>query len=185
MTLQPQSIRDVLLITPRRFGDDRGWFCETYNRFKLAEQGLDLDFVQDNHSLSVPAGTVRGLHFQRPPHAQAKLIRVVRGAILDVAVDLRQGSRTFGQHVTARLDAAEGAQLLVPVGFAHGFATLEPDTEVIYKVTDRYAPDCDAGIRWNDQALGIDWGVQPDEATLSDKDAKLPPLSELDNPFRL
>ena len=183
MTIQPQSIPDILLITPRRFGDDRGWFSETYNKAELAEAGVDLAFVQDNHSLSAPAGTVRGLHFQRPPHAQAKLIRVVSGSILDVAVDLRQGSPTFGHHVAVRLDADTGGQLLIPVGFAHGFATLESDTQVIYKVTDRYAPDCDAGILWNDPALNIDWDVDESDATLSEKDANLPLLSDLDNPF--
>lgn len=171
------------LITPRRFADPRGWFSEVYNERAFAEAGIGIRFVQDNHSLSVPAGTVRGLHFQRPPFAQDKLVRVVRGAIFDVAVDLRRGSPTFGRHVSVRLDAAQGQQLLVPIGFAHGFCTLEPNTEVIYKVSNYYSPEHDAGILWNDPALGIDWPVSAADAHLSDKDRRQPRLAEVSELF--
>lgn len=183
MEVQETAIPEVKLIVPRRHGDHRGFFSETYNERALAGQGIDLHFVQDNHSLSAERGVVRGLHYQEPPFAQDKLVRVVRGAILDVAVDLRAGSPTFGQHVAVELDAENWRQLLVPIGFAHGFATLEPQTEVIYKVTDYYAPDHDRGLRWNDPALGIDWPFSEEEAILSDKDRAQPYLSELDLVF--
>lgn len=172
------DIPDVKLITPRIFRDERGFFSETYNQQRLAEGGITGFFVQDNHSLSRRAGVVRGLHYQLPPHAQGKLIRVIRGAIFDVAVDIRPGSPTFGQHVTARLSAENWQQLWVPPGFAHGFCTLEPDTEVIYKVTDLYHPDSERGIRWNDPALAIDWPVSPSEVQLSDKDRQNPALAD-------
>lgn len=170
------------LIIPKKFGDDRGFFSETYNRRLFDELGLDFDFVQDNQSLSCEAGTIRGLHFQTPPHGQAKLVRVLRGAILDVAVDVRVGSPTFGDHVAVVLSAANWKQLLIPVGFAHGFCTIEPDTEIAYKVTDYYSPECDGGILWNDPALGIEW---PDGAgsQVSPKDASLRPLAEFMSPF--
>jgi dTDP-4-dehydrorhamnose 3,5-epimerase len=168
-----------LLIEMRRFGDARGAFSETWSRRDFAALGLDLDFVQDNWSRSDRVGTVRGLHFQRPPHAQAKLVRVLRGAILDVAVDLRRSSRHFGQHVAVELAEGDGRMLYVPEGFAHGFCTLRPNTEVAYKVTDDYAPDCDGGIAWDDPDLGIGWPVMPSEAVLSDKDARLPLLRGL------
>ena len=161
------AIPEVRLIVPDRFRDERGFFSETYSRRALAEAGIADEFVQDNHSLSVPAGTVRGLHYQLPPFAQAKLVRVMRGAILDVAVDLRRGSPTFGRHVAATLSAAAWNQLFVPVGFAHGFCTLEPDTEVVYKVTAYYSREHDRGIRWDDPELGIDWPVDPAAAVLS------------------
>ena len=183
MKIVETEIPAVKVLIPRRFGDSRGWFSETWNRKVLAEAGLDLDFVQDNQSLSGPAGTVRGLHFQSPPFAQDKLLRVLRGAILDVAVDLRGGSPTFGRHVTVRLDAAEGAQILVPKGFAHGFVTLEPDTEVLYKVTNYYAPQHDHGLLWNDPDLGIAWPVTEAEAHLSDKDRRQPRLRDIQTPF--
>ncbi len=183
MKIIETDIPAVRMLVPRRFGDARGWFAETYNRKGLAEAGIDLDFVQDNQSLSVPRGTVRGLHYQSPPVAQDKLVRVLRGAILDVAVDIRKGSPSYGRHVAVRLDAAEGVQLLVPKGFAHGFVTLEPDTEVLYKVTNYYAPQNDHGILWNDPDLGIEWTVTEAEAQLSDKDRRQPRFAEIHSPF--
>ena len=183
MQIQSLLIPDVKIITPVRHSDERGFFSEVYNQAALAAAGIDIVFVQDNHSLSVPQGTVRGLHFQTPPFAQAKLVRVLRGAILDVAVDLRRSSPTFGQHVSAVLSAAEGNQILVPVGFAHGFATLEPDTEILYKVSAPYSREHDRGLLWNDPALGISWPVAPEHAVLSAKDQVQPPLSAIGNPF--
>ena len=168
---------------PGRFGDDRGWFSETYRADVLAEAGIDIAFVQDNQSFSAPAGTVRGLHFQINPVPQAKLVRVLAGAILDVAVDLRRSSPTYGQHVAVRLDAEGGEQLLIPHGFAHGFCTLQPDTEVLYKVDAYYDRDADAGIAWDDPALGIDWPVARDAAVLSDKDRAAPRLATIPAPF--
>lgn len=179
MQVEALAIPAVKLITPRIFRDERGFFSETYKAAELAAAGIAETFVQDNHSLSRAKGVVRGLHFQTAPMAQGKLVRVVRGAILDVAVDVRVGSPTFGQHVTAILSAENWAQLWVPVGFAHGFCTLEPDTEVIYKVTAPYAPECDRGLLWNDPALGIDWPVPAAEAVLSIKDRDNPRLGEL------
>jgi dTDP-4-dehydrorhamnose 3,5-epimerase len=173
------AIADVKLITPRRFSDPRGFFAETFSRRRFVEAGLIADFIQDNHSLSRPAGTVRGLHFQRPPFAQAKLLRVLRGAVLDVAVDIRPGSPTYGAHVAVELSADRGDMILVPEGFAHGFCTLMPDTEVLYKVNRDYAPQHEGGILWNDPALGIAWPVTEAEAVLSDRDRKWPLLSEL------
>jgi dTDP-4-dehydrorhamnose 3,5-epimerase len=183
MDVLETEIPAVKILVPKRFGDSRGWFSETWNRRTLAAAGIDLDFVQDNHSLSVPAGTVRGLHFQAPPFAQDKLVRVLRGAILDVAVDLRRASPTYGRHVSVRLDAAEGMQLLVPAGFAHGFVTTEPGTEVFYKVTGYYSPEHDRGILWNDPDLGIDWGIDPDRVSLSDKDRHQPRLRDIEPVF--
>ena len=179
MQIERTAIPDVVLIRTRRFGDHRGFFAETWNRRAFAEAGLELDFVQDNHSRSAQVGTIRGLHFQLAPYAQDKLVRVIRGAVLDVAVDIRPDSPTFGRHVAVRLDAAEGPTLLVPKGFAHGFCTLEPDTEVVYKVTDYYAPSHDRGLAWNDPALGIDWPVTDREAVLSDRDTRHPTLADL------
>ena len=174
----------VRLIKPKRFGDERGWFTEFYSARRFAEDGIAATFVQDNHSLSRPAGTLRGLHFQTPPHAQAKLARCIAGRIYDVAVDVRKGSPTYGRHVGAELSAENGWQLLIPVGFAHGFVTLEPDCEVTYKVSDYYAPECDGGIRWDDPAIGIAWPLPPGvEPVLSGKDVKLPPLAGFDSPF--
>ncbi|MBI1367275.1 MAG: dTDP-4-dehydrorhamnose 3,5-epimerase [Planctomycetes bacterium] len=174
MNIESLALPEVKLLTPRKFGDSRGFFSETWNRKTLREAGIDLDFVQDNHSLSASKGVVRGLHFQIPPHAQDKLVRCTKGAILDVAVDIRRSSPNFGKHVSAVISAANWTQILIPRGFAHGFVTLEPDTEVLYKVTDLYAPECDRGLRWNDPALGIDWPISADAALLSDKDKKLP-----------
>ena len=179
MHVVPLAIAAVKLVTPKRFGDHRGYFAETWSRRAFAAAGLDVDFVQDNHSLSRDKGTIRGLHFQLPPRAQAKLVRVVAGAILDVAVDLRRSSPTFGKHVTATLSAEEGACLFLPAGFAHGFATLEPDTEVIYKVSDVYAPDLDRGLAFDDPDLAIEWPVGAEQAIVSDKDRRQPRLAQL------
>ena len=173
----------VRLIRTRRFSDDRGWFCETFNAAKLAEQGITVDFVQDNHSMSVPAGTIRGIHFQLPPHAQAKLVRCPRGRIVDVVVDLRRGSPTYGRHVAAELSGENGLQIFVPIGFGHGFITLEPNSEVIYKVSDFYAPDHERGIRWNDPDIAIDWPLAGEPPTLSGKDQSLPGLNAFASPF--
>ncbi|WP_431305286.1 dTDP-4-dehydrorhamnose 3,5-epimerase [Sediminicoccus sp. BL-A-41-H5] len=183
MKITPQSIPDVLLIEPNRFGDARGFFSEVWKRSALAAAGLTADFVQDNHSLSREAGVVRGLHFQRPPTAQGKLVRVVRGRILDIAVDIRQDSATYGQHVACELSAENWQQLWVPRGFAHGFMTLEPDTEVLYKVDAEYDRATDAGILWDDPALGIKWPVLPGGVILSDKDRNAPRLAEIPPPF--
>lgn len=183
MKVEPLAIPEVRLLTPRRHGDHRGFFSEVYNRKALLEAGIDLDFVQDNHSLSADRGTVRGLHFQSPPFAQDKLVRVVRGAVFDVAVDLRRDSPTYGRHVSATLSAKDWNQLLVPVGFAHGFVTLEDNTEVIYKVSNYYAPEHDHGLRWNDPALGIEWPIREEEAILSAKDEVQPMLADLNSPF--
>jgi dTDP-4-dehydrorhamnose 3,5-epimerase len=179
MEAKQLQIPEVMLITPIRHGDGRGFFSETYNRAKFAQFGIDHAFVQDNHTLSFKKGTVRGLHFQSPPHAQDKLVRVSRGAIFDVAVDIRHGSPSFGKSVTAILSAENWHQLWVPKGFAHGFCTLEPDTEVIYKVTDRYAPECDKGLAWDDPSLGIKWPICPQVVILSDRDLSHPLLRDL------
>lgn len=183
LDVRPLAIPDVKLICPPKFGDHRGFFSETYSKRSLAEAGIALDFVQDNHSHSGPKGTMRGLHFQMPPFAQDKLVRVTRGAILDVAVDIRRGSPTYGQHVSALLSADNWHQLLVPIGFAHGFMTLEPDTEVLYKVTNVYAPDCDRGLLWNDPDLAIAWPAPDTGAVLSDKDRNHPRLRDLVDVF--
>lgn len=181
--VQPTALDGVVLIRPIRHMDSRGFFSEVYSRTALAEHGIEINFVQDNHARSERAGTVRGLHFQTPPFAQDKLVRVVRGAILDVAVDIRAGSPTFGKHVSAVISAAEWNQILVPKGFAHGLVTLEPDTEVLYKVSVPYSPEHDKGLLWNDPALGIAWGVTEDRAMLSDKDRRHPRLADLPRYF--
>ena len=173
------AIPEVCVLTPKKHGDERGFFSETYNARQLAGFGIDLTFVQDNHAYSAQPGTVRGLHFQIPPHAQDKLIRVVRGSIFDVAVDLRQGSPTYGRHVSVVLSAGAWNQILIPVGFAHGLCTLEPDTEVLYKVTDHYDRDCDRGLLWNDPALDIPWPIPEFGAVLSERDRVHPTLAEL------
>jgi dTDP-4-dehydrorhamnose 3,5-epimerase len=172
----------VHLIRPKRFGDARGWFTEVHSVPAFAKLGITATFVQDNHSLSVPAFTLRGLHFQTPPHGQDKLIRCIRGRIFDVAVDVRKESPTYGRWVGTELSAENGHQLFVPIGFAHGFVTLEPDCEVTYKCSDTYAPEADGGIRWD--SAGIDWPI-PAGATLelSVKDQTLPTLAEFDSPF--
>lgn len=173
------EIPGVLTITPERLGDDRGFFSEVYNKRSLREAGILDDFLQDNHSLSRDVGVVRGLHFQIDPQPIAKLIRVAKGAILDVVVDIRRGSPAFGRHVAVELSASNWTQLYAPVGVAHGFCTLEPDTEVVYKVTDYWAPDVDRGIAWDDPQLEIDWPVAPDSAILSEKDRAQPLMSDL------
>lgn len=183
MQIEPTRIPDVVRLTPRRFEDERGFFSEVWSARRLAEAGIETAFVQDNHSLSRPVGTVRGLHYQAPPHSQGKLVRVVRGSILDVAVDIRRGSPTYGQWVGEELSAANGAQLWVPQGFLHGFVTREPDTEVLYKVDAYYAPDSDGAVRFDDPELAIDWGIDPSAAIVSAKDAAAPLLRDFDTPF--
>lgn len=180
MQVERTALAGVLILTPKRFGDARGFFSETWNRRTLGEHGLAPDFVQDNQSLSAAAGTLRGLHFQAPPHAQAKLVRCGRGALYDVAVDIRVGSPTYGQWIGADLSAENARQLLIPAGFLHGFVTREPDTEILYKCTDFYAPDCDGAVRWD--SCGIDWrlGGAP---VLSDKDRDAPALADFASPF--
>jgi dTDP-4-dehydrorhamnose 3,5-epimerase len=173
------AVEGPLLISARRFGDARGFFSETYSRRDFASLGIAEEFVQDNQSLSVPVGTVRGLHFQTPPRAQAKLVRVLQGRVLDVAVDIRRHSPSYGRHVAAELSAENALMLYVPVGFAHGFVTREPDTLVAYKVSDTYAPAHDRGLAWDDPALGIDWGILSEVAILSEKDRRWPLLADL------
>ena len=182
MQIEQTPLSGVLILTPARFGDDRGFFSESWNRRVLADHGIDLEFVQDNHSISASVNTVRGLHFQAPPHAQDKLVRCGQGALLDVVVDIRRGSPTWGQWFATELSAQNGRQLLVPRGFLHGFATRAPGTEILYKCTDYYAPDCDGAVRFDDPAIGIDWGLTG-APVLSAKDAAAPLLADLDSPF--
>ena len=183
ITCTPLAIPDVKLVVPTTHGDDRGLFAETYTQPKFVEAGIAVSFVQDNHAVSAEAGTLRGLHFQTPPYAQDKLVRVVRGAILDVAVDIRRGSPTFGQHVSATLSADNWHQIFVPAGFAHGLLTLEPDTHVIYKVSGLYSKEHDKGVLWNDPALDIDWGIDEPDVILSDKDKDQPQLADCPDYF--
>ncbi|MCC3245478.1 dTDP-4-dehydrorhamnose 3,5-epimerase [Methylocystis sp. WRRC1] len=177
------EIEGLKLVTPKKFGDERGFFSETYNASTWEKAGLHYKFVQDNHSLSRDVGTVRGLHFQTAPFAQDKLVRVVQGRILDVAVDLRRSSPTFGRHVAVELSKENWRQLLVPIGFAHGFVTLEPDTEVLYKVTNFYSPQHDCGLAWDDPDLGVAWPDVAKNAVLSAKDQKWPRLRDLPEVF--
>lgn len=177
------KLEGVRIITPRRFRDERGFFSECWNRRTLADQGINFDFVQDNHSMSHEVGTLRGLHFQSPPNAQDKLVRCGRGRLFDVAVDIRKGSPTFGDWVGVKLSSDNGKQMLIPAGFLHGFVTLEPDTEIIYKCTDYYAPESDGAIRFDDPDIQVDWGISADRVTLSDKDASAPFLKDFDSPF--
>ena len=181
MKLETTLIPDVLILTPARFGDTRGWFSETFNAGRFAQAGVTLDWVQDNHSYSAAVGTLRGLHFQRPPHAQDKLVRCTRGAIFDVAVDVRLGSPTYGKWVGVELTPENGKQLFVPKGCLHGFVTRLEDTEVQYKCSDVYAPECDGSIRWNDPFLAIDWGVA--NPVLSAKDQLAPLMQGWQSPF--
>ena len=181
MQIEQTALAGVLILTPQRHGDARGFFSESWNRARMAAAGLAYDFVQDNHSVSAQVGTLRGLHYQSPPHAQDKLVRCGRGALWDVAVDIRAGSPTFGQWVGVDLTPENGRQLLIPAGFLHGFVTRAPDTEIIYKCTDYYAPDCDGAVAWDDPDMGIDWGVT--EPVLSGKDAAAPKLADITVPF--
>ncbi|MBY5974847.1 dTDP-4-dehydrorhamnose 3,5-epimerase [Ferrimonas balearica] len=171
------------LIEPRRFGDHRGFFAETWNRHAFESEGITIDWVQDNHSLSATPATLRGMHFQAPPHAQAKLVRCGRGRLFDVVVDLRRGSPTFGRWEGFELSAENGYQLLIPAGFAHGFVTREPNTEIIYKCSDYYAPETEGAVAWDDLDIGIDWELNGTDPILSDKDRAAPQLSEVDTPF--
>lgn len=183
MQINDTALSGVKHILPKRFGDHRGFFAETYSRRILSTTaGIDIEFVQDNHSLSAQIGTVRGLHFQAPPHAQTKLVRCGRGAIFDVAVDIRRGSPAYGKWVGFELSAENGAQMYVPAGFAHGFVTLLPDSEIIYKCSDYYAPDTEGALRWDDPDVGIDWPLGG-PAVLSDKDRLAPLLADINSPF--
>src|SRR6516164_4405140 len=177
------ALPEVKLITPKTLPDSRGLFCEVYNHRDFAAVGICEDFVQDNHSISIYQDTIRGLHFQRPPFDQAKLVRAVRGRIFDVAVDIRKSSPTFGHHVAVELSAENWRQLLIPVGFAHGFCTLEPNCEVLYKVTNLYSPAHDRGLAFDDPALGIDWRIDLAKAVLSEKDRRHPRLADLGPQF--
>jgi dTDP-4-dehydrorhamnose 3,5-epimerase len=181
--IEPTSLPGVLILTPPVFADARGSFSESWNRARLAAAGIAIDFVQDNQSLSPRPGTVRGLHYQSPPQAQDKLVRVLAGAVLDVAVDVRRGSPCYGQWVGVELSAENGRQLLVPKGFLHGFVTRAPDTVVFYKCSDFYAPACDGAVHFADPDLRIDWGIDPAEAVLSDKDARAPRFADWQSPF--
>jgi dTDP-4-dehydrorhamnose 3,5-epimerase len=178
MELISTELPEVRILSPARHGDQRGFFSEVYNQRVLRGLGIDATFVQDNHSRSAHKGVVRGLHYQIAPAAQAKLLRVVRGAILDIAVDVRRESPTFGRHAAAVISAENWRQVFVPAGFAHGFVTLQDDTEVVYKVTDYYSPSHERGIRWNDPALGIAWGVTAEQAILSPRDREHPLLAD-------
>lgn len=181
MHIEDTPLSGVKLLTPRRFGDHRGFFSESYSARGLALHGIDTVFVQDNHSLSIETGTVRGLHFQAPPHAQAKLVRCGRGSLFDVAVDIRKGSPTYGRWFGTELSFENGKQLLIPAGFLHGFLTLVPETEIVYKCSDYYAPECDGAVRWD--SCGIDWPVLKSAPTLSAKDAAAPALADFTSPF--
>ena len=181
MIVRETDIPDVVIIEPARHGDDRGFFSESWNKKRMAESGFAYDFVQDNHSLSGATNTLRGLHYQAPPHAQAKLVRCGRGRLFDVVVDVRKGSPAYGRWFGIELTFENGLQLMVPEGCLHGFVTREPDTEIIYKVTDYYDPDCDGAVHWN--SCGIDWGVTGEPA-LSRKDAAAPALADFDSPFK-
>ena len=183
MQITPLAIAEVYLITPRRFRDARGYFSETYRRDHLKEAGIDVDFVQDNESLSACSGTIRGLHYQAPPYAQAKLVRVIAGKVLDVAVDIRTGSPTYGQFVTTTLSAENGEQLFIPEGFAHGFCSMSDNTILAYKVSANYSKAHDQGVLWNDPDLAIPWPVGSADAVLSEKDAALPRLTDISSPF--
>ena len=180
MIVRETALPGVVVLEPQRFGDARGFFSESWNQRRMEDAGLHVTFVQDNHSMSSAVGTLRGLHFQAPPHAQAKLVRCGRGRLFDVAVDIRKGSPTYGQWIGEELSFENGRQLLVPEGFLHGFVTREPMTEIIYKCSDHYAPAADGAVRWD--TCGIDWGLEG-EPVLSEKDAAAPALADFDSPF--
>lgn len=181
MKVEETALPGVMILTPTRHGDARGFFSESWNRQRMQDAGIDIEFVQDNHSLSAKTGTLRGLHFQSPPHAQAKLVRCGKGALYDVAVDIRRGSPTYGQWVGVDLSFENGRQLLVPAGFLHGFVTRVPDTEIIYKCSDYYSPECDGAVHWD--SCGINWDIDAANILLSEKDAKAPKLEDFDSPF--
>jgi dTDP-4-dehydrorhamnose 3,5-epimerase len=183
LKIESHPVSGVLTIQPQRFGDERGFFSETYSFRELVSAGFDRPFVQDNHSMSAVRGTVRGLHFQAPPRAQDKLLRVIQGSILDVAVDIRVGSPTFGRSVAVELSAENGTQLLIPRGFAHGFQTLTDRVEVLYKVTDDYAPETEGGLLWSDPELGIAWPIGAEQATANARDQQWPRLADFKSPF--
>lgn len=183
MSIEETALEGVYVVTPKRFGDDRGYFSEVWNKKALAELGIDVDFVQDNHSLSRNKGTVRGLHYQSPPHAQDKLVRCAAGVILDVVVDARKNSATYGQHIAVELSAENGRQLFVPKGFLHGFSTLSDDAEILYKCSDYYAPECDGSVRFDSPELGIDWRVSTQDVVLSGKDKDAPRFNDFTSPF--
>ena len=183
MKISKFAIQGPLLLTPLKFNDDRGFVSETYSARRLESHIGAVNFVQENHTSTEAVGTIRGLHFQIPPAAQGKLVRVARGAVYDVAVDIRTGSPTFGGHIGVELSAANWAQLWIPAGFAHGFCTLEPGTEVIYKLTDYFSPAHDCGLAWNDATVRVDWPVDIDSAKLSVRDCSQPQLAELPQYF--
>lgn len=182
MQIEGTILSGVKILTPARFSDQRGFFSEKWNKNRMEAAGLYYDFVQDNHSLSHEVGTIRGLHFQSPPHAQAKLVQCGRGRLFDVAVDIRKGSPTYGQWVGVELSFENGKQLVIPEGFLHGFVTREPDTEIIYKCSDYYAPECDGAVRFDDPDLGIEWGLEG-EPLLSAKDASATLMRDFETPF--
>lgn len=183
MKVERLEMDGVQRLTPARFGDSRGWFSETWNHRRLLELGIEADFVQDNRSWSATTGTVRGLHFQAPPNAQAKLIQVIQGAIFDVVVDLRRSSSSYGKWMGVELSAETGHQLFIPVGFAHGFVTRRDGTEILYKCSDYYSPNAEGAIRFDDPELGIDWGIDPTKAILSNKDANAGAFKGFNSPF--
>lgn len=181
----PKPLSGVFLLIPQRFLDKRGFFSEAWSQRNLSEAGINVNFLQENHSLSHKIGTLRGLHFQSPPYAQTKLVRCGKGSFFDVVVDIRIGSPTYGQWVGEELSFDNGKQLLIPVGFLHGFVTLEPNTEVIYKCSEYYAPEFEGSVRFDDLDINIDWGIDPESAILSEKDANAPLLKDLNSPFIL
>lgn len=183
MEITATKLPGVLIITPKRFVDERGFFSEVYNKAALEQHGINVAFVQDNHSLSRDVGIVRGLHFQSPPHAQDKLVRVGVGAVYDVAVDIRKGSPTYGEWFGIELSAENGKQLFIPKGFLHGFATKQQNSELLYKCSDVYAPACDGVVDFSDAGIGIDWGLDPRDAILSEKDMNAQKFSTFDSPF--
>ncbi|GLQ06297.1 dTDP-4-dehydrorhamnose 3,5-epimerase [Sneathiella chinensis] len=178
LQIEATSLPDVKIVTPRKFGDERGFFSEVWNRDAMSEAGIEADFVQDNHAYSAAKGTIRGLHYQMDPKAQGKLVRVTRGTVLDVAVDIRRGSPTFGKYAAVTLSVDNWRQLWIPAGFAHGYCTLTDEVEFLYKVTERYSPEQERGIRWDDPDIAINWQIPPEQITVSDKDRILPYLAE-------
>ena len=185
MKIEALAISDVIQLTPNRYSDERGYFVETYNHRTFAEVGIVCTFVQDNESFSSRRGTLRGLHFQSPPYAQAKLVRVLQGSVYDVAVDLRRGSPSYGRWCGVSISAQEGQQVYIPIGFAHAFCTLEPNTIVAYKVDASYSKTSEGGLRWDDPELAIDWPISAKEVYLSEKDRDLPRFRKFDSPFVL